>query len=79
MAQEPDFEVVGVVDKLARRRHLRAQSAVTVPLFTDAGAACDETKPDVVIDFTNAAYTPELTAAAVPRGVRPVIGTSGLQ
>ena len=28
--------------------------------------------------ITNAAWTPELMDAALPRGVRPVIGTSGL-
>ncbi|MDP9237883.1 MAG: 4-hydroxy-tetrahydrodipicolinate reductase [Chloroflexota bacterium] len=69
---------VGVVDALASAGEIVLASGGTIPLLTDAAAACDATKPDVVIDFTNAAWTPELTAAAVPRGVRPVIGTSGL-
>lgn len=69
---------VGVVDKLAQPGTFPLLSGGTIPLLNDAAAACEETRPDVVIDFTNAAWTPELTAAAIPRGVRPVIGTSGL-
>jgi 4-hydroxy-tetrahydrodipicolinate reductase len=69
---------VGVVDGLASAGEIALASGGTIPLLVDAGAACDETRPDVVIDFTNALWTPALTAAAVPRGVRPVIGTSGL-
>jgi 4-hydroxy-tetrahydrodipicolinate reductase len=72
------MEPVGVVDKLAQARLITLASGCTIPLFNDADAACDETQPAVVIDFTNAAWTPELTAAALPRGVRPVIGTTGL-
>jgi len=75
---EADLEPVGVVDGLAQRGEWRLPSGVAVPLLNDAAAACDATKPDVVIDFTNAAWTPKLTAAALPRGVRPVIGTTGL-
>jgi len=75
---EPDLTPVGVVDGLARPGSWPLASGGTVPLFDDAAAACDATTPDVVIDFTNAAWTPKLTAAALPRGVRPVIGTTGL-
>lgn len=75
---EADLEPVGVVDGLAQPGEWRLPSGVVVPLLNDAAAACDQTKPDVVIDFTNAAWTPRLTAAALPRGVRPVIGTTGL-
>jgi len=70
---EQTFDVVGVVDKLAG-----AAAVDGLPVYTDAAAACDACRPDVVIDFTNAAWTPELTAACLPRGVRPVIGTTGL-
>ena len=35
-------------------------------------------KPDVVVDFTNAAATDRLVDAALEAGVRPVIGTSGV-
>lgn len=78
IAGEADMTVAGVVDKLATPGALPLPSGGTSPLFDDAARACDESRPDVVIDFTNAAWTPELTAAALSRGVRPVIGTTGL-
>jgi 4-hydroxy-tetrahydrodipicolinate reductase len=77
VAAESDLSAVGVVDGLATGSSIEC-AGMTLPLFSDAGAACDATKPDVAIDFTNVAWTPALTSAAVPRGVRPVIGTSGL-
>jgi 4-hydroxy-tetrahydrodipicolinate reductase len=49
-----------------------------LPVFTAAGRALDETKPDVVVDFTNAAWTPVLAREALPRGARLVVGTTGL-
>jgi len=72
------IEPAGVVDKLATAAAVALPSGRELPLLTDAGAACDAAKPDVVIDFTNAAWTPVLTDAALRRGVRPVIGTTGL-
>jgi 4-hydroxy-tetrahydrodipicolinate reductase len=36
------------------------------------------TKPDAIIDFSNAAWTPLVADAALERGVRLVIGTTGL-
>ncbi len=72
------IEAVGVVDKMAQVETVALPSGGSIPLLRDAAAACDETRPDVVIDFTNAAWTPELTAVALPRGIRPVIGTTGL-
>jgi 4-hydroxy-tetrahydrodipicolinate reductase len=72
------IEPVGVVDKLASSHSIALPSGRELPLMADAGAACDAGKPDVVIDFTNAAWTPVLTEATLKRGVRPVIGTTGL-
>jgi 4-hydroxy-tetrahydrodipicolinate reductase len=78
LAATNDCEPVGVVDGLATADSFATEDGAELPLFSDAAKACDATSPDVVIDFTNAAWTPTLTAAAVPRGVRPVIGTSAL-
>lgn len=69
---------VGVVDAMAGGSVIAGASGDTFTVHGDAARACDETTPDVVVDFTNAAWTPQLTAACVPRGVRPVIGTTGL-
>ncbi|WP_343393907.1 4-hydroxy-tetrahydrodipicolinate reductase [Candidatus Amarobacter glycogenicus] len=70
---EPGMSPIGYVDGLAEPGVLEG-----IPLFKDAAAACDQLKPDVVIDFTNAAWTPALAEACIPRGVRMVIGTTGL-
>ena len=78
LAADPSVEPVGVVDNLASAGTWPLPSGATIPLLGDAAAAFDATTPDVVIDFTNAAWTPILTAAALERGVRLVIGTSGL-
>jgi len=57
-----------------------ATSAVIdgLPVYTDPAKCMAETRPDVAIDFTNAAWTPKLAEAAVLAGVRLVIGTTGL-
>lgn len=75
---EPSVEAVGCVDKLEAAGTIALGSGRAVPLFDDPDRAFAETKPDVVIDFTNAAWTPVLAEAALRARVRPVIGTSGL-
>ena len=49
-----------------------------LPVFADPAACFRTVAADVVVDFTNAKWTPTLTSAAIEAGVRPVIGTSGL-
>ncbi|WBL34722.1 hypothetical protein O0235_07920 [Tepidiforma flava] len=49
-----------------------------IPVFREAGAGLDEAKPHVVVDFTNAAWTPVIAKAALERGIPMVIGTTGL-
>ena len=43
----------------------------------DPAAVLDGSSPDVLLDFTLADASPALVAAAVERGIAPVIGTSG--
>ncbi len=78
LAADATTQPVGVVDALATATSFATAAGDELPMFTDAARACADTKPDVVIDFSNAAWTPVLTAAALEHGVRPVIGTSGL-
>ncbi len=49
-----------------------------LPVFMDAGLCLADREPQVVIDFTNAAWTPTLADAALAANVRMVIGTTGL-
>jgi len=69
---------VGVLEKFAEQTSLALPSGIDVPMTADEDDAFDELGADVVIDFTNAAWTPIVVDAALKRGVRPVIGTSGL-
>jgi 4-hydroxy-tetrahydrodipicolinate reductase len=77
LSVENDIELAGVVDGLTNEPMFTRASGEALPLFSDAGQAFDATAPDVVVDFTNAAWTPRLIDAALPRRVRPVIGTTG--
>ncbi len=70
---EPGMTPVAYVDGLAERGALDG-----VPVFREAGTALDQAKPHVVVDFTNAAWTPTIARAALQRGIPLVIGTTGL-
>jgi len=76
---QPDFDVVGLVEPMGTEfEEFRADSGASYPLTDDPAALFASTHPDVVVDFTNAAFTPRLVEAALAHGVRPVIGTSGV-
>jgi len=75
---QADMTVSGVVDGLGEPATWVLASGGSVKLFIDADEAVREARPDVVVDFTNAAWTPVIAEAALRAGARPVIGTSGL-
>jgi 4-hydroxy-tetrahydrodipicolinate reductase len=74
---EPGLEPVGVLDPLLPDGTYTS-TAGTYPLRADPGELFALTSPDVVVDFTNADFTSILAGAALAGGVRPVIGTSGV-
>ena len=79
VAAEPDLEPVAVVDLFATEARIPlADGAGDVPFGTSPAALIARTHPDVIVDFTNADWTPKLTAEALDAGVRLVIGTTGL-
>lgn len=78
LAADATTQPVGVVDALATATSFATSAGNALPMFTDAARACIDTKSDVVIDFSNAKWTPVLTAAALEHNVRLVIGTTGL-
>lgn len=79
VAAEPDLEPVAVVDALAAGDHIALPDGSGIlPLGTDAAALIASTHPDVIVDFTNADWTPKLATEALDAGVRLVIGTTGL-
>jgi 4-hydroxy-tetrahydrodipicolinate reductase len=74
----PDLEPVGVIEAQRPEAELALPSGRSVPMRADPRAALAELRPDVVVDFTVADWTPVVARAAVEAGARPVIGTTGL-
>ena len=75
---EADMEVVGVIAPLALPGQYQAAGGRVHTTHPDPATLFSFAEPDVVVDFTNALFTPKLVAAALEAGVRPVIGTSGM-
>lgn len=76
---QPDLDPVGMVEPTGvTSEEFRGDSGAVYPLTDDPAALFASAHPDVVVDFTNAAFTPRLVEAALAYGVRPVIGTSGV-
>lgn len=77
--REPDMEPVGVVDLFAKEEYLPLpDGSGLVPFGTDPSALITRTRPDVVVDFTNAEWTPRLAKDVLAAGLRLVVGTTGL-
>jgi 4-hydroxy-tetrahydrodipicolinate reductase len=76
---QPDLDPVGLVEPTGvTADEFRGDSGAVYPLSDDPAALFAAVHPDVVVDFTNAAFTSRLVDAALAHGVRPVIGTSGV-
>ncbi len=73
IAEADGMTPVAFVDGLATTGKLNG-----LAVFTDPAICIEDRKPDVIIDFSNAAWTPTLTDAALAANVRLVIGTTGL-
>jgi 4-hydroxy-tetrahydrodipicolinate reductase len=76
LIEAPDMEPVGVLEKFAAEGSVSVPGG-SLPLSNDP-ALISRLKPDVVIDFTNAEWTPMVAKPALAEGVRLVIGTTGL-
>jgi 4-hydroxy-tetrahydrodipicolinate reductase len=73
-----DLQVVGILQPRHEIEEYRSASGTVYDSFDEPGTLFAATHPDVVVDFTNAQYTPTLLPAVFDAGVRPVIGTSGI-
>lgn len=74
-----DIEPVGALEPAgADGNTLESASGASYLLASDAATLFEATSPDVIVDFTNAAAVPALVEACLAHGVRPVIGTSGV-
>jgi 4-hydroxy-tetrahydrodipicolinate reductase len=78
VSREEDLEPVGVVEKFTSESLVSLPNGGAIPLSSDPAALIASTKPRVIIDFTNAQWTPEVAKAALENGASMVIGTTGL-
>src|SRR3990172_10760993 len=77
--REPDLEPVGVLSRSAREEYLSLpDGSGLVPFGCEPVALLTRTRPDVLVDFSNADWTPSVAREALEAKVRLVIGTSGL-
>ena len=58
LVREPDLEPVGVIEKFSTEGSHRCPAAALVPMSNDPTALIAATKPQVIIDFSNAEWTP---------------------
>ncbi|MDA0815837.1 MAG: 4-hydroxy-tetrahydrodipicolinate reductase [Chloroflexi bacterium] len=75
---QPDMQPVGILEPLGADVEHRTTSGTVLGIHSTPAALFEVARPDVVVDFTNAAFTPTLVDAALAHGVRLVIGTSGV-
>jgi 4-hydroxy-tetrahydrodipicolinate reductase len=73
-----DIVVIGVLQPRRDTAEHRSATGSVYRSFNDPLALFAADRPDVVVDFTNAQYTPTLMEACFRESVRPVIGTSGI-
>lgn len=75
-----DIELVGAVDPVAGEDvgQLIGVGETGLKITADLAAALDSTRPDVMVDFTTPRSVAENVRVALSRGVRPVVGTTGM-
>jgi 4-hydroxy-tetrahydrodipicolinate reductase len=78
VTREDDLEPVGVVEKFSTEGLISLPTGGAIPLSNDPAELIARVKPRVIVDFTNAQWTPEVAKAALANGASMVIGTTGL-
>lgn len=78
VSRTEDLALVGAVCHRERGPSLTLANGVAVPLSTDLNEMLDRVRPDVLIDFTNAAACMEAAVTGAGYSVNLVLGASGL-
>ncbi|HLF79480.1 MAG TPA: 4-hydroxy-tetrahydrodipicolinate reductase [Dehalococcoidia bacterium] len=79
VSREDDLEPVGIIEKFATQEYVSVPGHDgLIPMSSDPAALIERARPNVIVDFTNAQWTPEVARAALARGSSLVIGTTGL-
>ena len=78
VSQQEDLALVGAVCFRERGPKLTLPSGVEVPLSTNLERMLEDTRPDVLVDFTTAAACMEAVLVGAAHGTNLVLGASGL-
>lgn len=78
ICREDDLAVVGATCRRERTATLTLPSGGEVPLSTNLEEILDQTHPEVLVDFTNAAACMEAAPVAAAHSTNLVLGASGL-
>lgn len=78
---EPDIALVGAVSRRAAGRDLGEVLGLGprgIPVRAELGQLLDEVRAEVLLDFTSPEVAGKHALLAVRRGLRPVVGTTGI-
>ncbi|MDA0815009.1 MAG: 4-hydroxy-tetrahydrodipicolinate reductase [Chloroflexi bacterium] len=78
VAAQDDMQLAGVLAPRGGGPEYRLPDGSVLGVYTTPEDLFAATAPDVIVDFTNAAFMPRLVEAATVAGVRLVAGTSGV-
>jgi len=81
LAAAPEFEIVAAVDREmigVNCQEIVGANGPDVVIEDKLVAALDRTKPDALVDFSNASGAASHAISAITRGTCPVIGATGL-
>ena len=78
VSREADLSLVGAACRRERGGTLSLPTGGEVPLSTNLEDVLEQTHPDVMVDFTNAAACLEAVPAAAAHSANLVLGVSGL-
>jgi len=78
VSSDPELDLVSAVDIRAHTANLVLPNNVSVLLYDNLDTAINDSKPDVMVDFSTADATMSAVRSAVNNDVRLVIGTTGL-
>ena len=78
VCRQDDMTLVGAACRRNRGPALSLPGGGEAPLSTKLGELVQQTKPDVLVDFTNAAASMEAALVGAAHSVNMVVGASGL-
>ncbi len=79
VCQHPEFNLIGAVDVKANNGQLELPDGLgKVPLSDNLQSVLEDSKPDVMVDFTQHDSTMPAVRLAAKQGINLVIGTTGL-